>query len=130
MANSALTTLIVCTTCRRGQDTTASDRDRAGAQFFRALSNAVAAAAELPDIRVQPVECLLNCTRGCNIALRAEGKWSYHFGDLDPDVQLDNVLALAAMHHAAADGEVPWGRRPEAIKRNAISRLPPISKDT
>lgn len=78
-------------------------------------------------IRVQPVECLLNCNHGCNIALRADGKWSYHFGDLDPAEQVANVLALADIHYASPDGEVPWSTRPEPIKRKAVSRIPPLT---
>lgn len=118
----------MCTTCRRGDEPAEPKDSRSGAKFFAAIAEAASGRA---DLVVQPVECLLNCNHGCNIALRADGKWSYHFGDLDPGEQVAHVLALADMHGNAQDGEVPWGKRPEAIKRKAISRIPPamIRKD-
>lgn len=96
---------------------------RSGARLFAAMQDAASA---LPQFHLEPVECLLNCNHGCNIALRSEGKWSYHFGDLDPENQVENILRLAELHHQAPDGEVPWGKRPEAIKRKAVSRIPPL----
>ena len=124
LRQTSATTIIVCTTCRRGDEAAEPKDNRSGARLFAEIKAAVSSRS---DIRVQPVECLLNCTHGCNIALRADGKWSYHFGDLAPEEQLENILALADIHHSAADGEVPWGQRPEAIKRKAVSRIPPLS---
>jgi len=116
------TTLFVCITCRRGEEALGPIEARTGFRFRAALQ----AAAEGSPIRIEGVECLLNCTRGCNVALRAEQKWSYHFGDLDPDKDVEDVLTIAGMHADSADGEVPWGRRPEAIRRKAVSRIPPL----
>ena len=116
------TTIFVCITCRRGEEEQGAREARSGFRFHAALADA---AADTP-YQIQPVECLLGCTKGCNIALRAEQKWTYHFGDLDPETQVDDVLAIAALHAASPVGEVPWGKRPEAIKRKAISRIPPL----
>ena len=118
------TTIIVCTTCRRGDEPMEPKAMRSGARLHALLAEAAAGSGH---IRIQPVECLLNCNHGCNIALRSDGKWSYHFGDLDPATQVENILSLAALHQVTADGEVPWGNRPEAIKRHAVSRIPPIA---
>ena len=123
LSESLPTTVFVCTTCRRGEEPLEPRSQRSGARLYEALS---ARTLDRHDIRILPVECLLNCNHGCNVALRAEGKWSYHFGDLDPAEQLDNIIALAALHRDTPDGEVPWGKRPEAIKRKAVSRIPPL----
>jgi predicted metal-binding protein len=117
------TTIFVCTTCRRGTETLEPAEERSGAKLFARLKEA---AKDRSDLQILGVECLLNCTGGCNIALRCDGKWSYHFGDLDPELQLANILKIATMHNLAADGEVPWGKRPEEIKRKAVSRIPPL----
>lgn len=116
------TTVFVCITCRRGEEGLGPLEERTGFRFRAALQQA---AGDAP-IRVEGVECLLNCTKGCNIALRAERKWSYHFGDLDPASQVEDVIALARLHALSPDGEVPWSKRPEAIKRKAVSRIPPF----
>jgi predicted metal-binding protein len=117
------TTIFVCTTCRRGTEALEPIEERSGAKLFALVKEA---ARDRPDLEILGVECLLNCTRGCNIALRCDGKWSYHFGDLDPSMQVANIIEIATMHSLAADGDVPWGKRPEEIKRKAVSRIPPL----
>ena len=117
-----ITTIFVCVTCRRGEEELGPREDRSGFKFHAALEGA---ASGLP-FRIERVECLLGCTTGCNVALRADSKWSYHFSDLDPATQVKDVLAIAALHAASPVGEVPWGKRPEAIKRKAVSRIPPL----
>ena len=116
--------LLVCVTCRSSapsyllQD---ADEPREGAALLDALR-----AAGVPDsVRVVPVECLSNCTRGCTVALRAPGRWSYVYGNLD--VSLTDVLVEGVARYAAApDGLVPWRERPEHFRKNCIARLPPL----
>ncbi len=72
-----------------------------------------------------PVECLSNCTRGCTVALRAPGRWTYVYGNLD--ASLVGVLADGvARYVATADGLVPWRERPEHFRKNCIARMPPL----
>jgi predicted metal-binding protein len=116
--------LLVCVTCRSAQPSALAEdaaAPRAGAVLLSALE-----AAGLPEtVRVVPVECLSNCTRGCTVALRAPGRWSYVYGNLD--ASLTGVLADGVARYAAApDGLVPWRERPEHFRRNCIARLPPL----
>lgn len=113
--------LLVCVTCK----TTAWDggETRPGRQ----LADDLAAAA--PDgVCVRPVECLSNCSRGCTVALRGPGRWTYVYGDLEPD-QVDVVLEGALKYRATDNGLVPWRERPDHFRKNCIARIPPLEVD-
>ena len=106
----------VCVTCRRGEE---------GGEPGRVLfERAAALARAVPGIAVAPVRCLGACGRGCSAALNAVGKWSYVFGDLDPEAgAAADLLAGARLHLASADGLLPWSGRPPSL-RKVVARLP------
>lgn len=125
-AGGAAVEVLVCTTCKAAMpanplDTPAEDAPRPGRVLAEAL------AGRLPEGMVlRPVECLSNCSRGCTIALRAPGRWTYVYGNLDPGRHLDAVLDGAARYRDAPDGLVPWRERPEHFRKNCIARIPPL----
>ncbi|GAB4262628.1 MAG: DUF1636 domain-containing protein [Pararhodobacter sp.] len=110
--------LLVCVTCKRaGMDPGAP---RPGAQLARALVGA------LPEgITLRETECLSNCSRGCTVALRGAGRWTYVYGDLSPE-QAAIVAEGAARYRATTDGLVPWRERPEHFRKHCIARIPPM----
>jgi predicted metal-binding protein len=116
--------LLVCLTCRSAVPSyqgPSDDAVREGARLLAALD-----AAGIPGgVRVTGVECLSNCTRGCTVALRGAGRWSYVYGDLDASMA-GTVLDGAARYAATADGLVPWRERPEHFRKHCIARLPPL----
>ena len=112
--------LLVCVKCRRGIDTPGETR-RPG----KVLADAVA--AQLPEgVRLREVECMSNCERGCSVALRGEGRWTFVYGNLT-EADADTVTHGAALYAAQADGLVPWRERSEHFKRNCIARIPPMT---
>ena len=112
-----MSTLFVCATCRREGDLS---EPRPGARLCASLSE------RAPDLDVQPVECLSNCTRSCTVAVAAPGKWTYVVGNLDPEQNVDDVLHFARLHGASADGLTVWRERPVHIRKNTIARVPPM----
>ena len=110
--------LLVCVTCKReGMD---PDAPRPGAQLAQALADG------LPDgVVLRETACLSNCTRGCTVALRGPGRWTYLYGNLAPD-QAAVVTEGAAKFAATPDGLVPWRERPEHFRKNCIARIPPM----
>lgn len=122
--DSADVELLVCSTCRRAEGTAEADADapRPGALLHAGLER-----TELPaGIQVRSVQCLSNCSQGCTIALRSPGRWTYVYGNIDPDTQLDTVVDGVTRYAATADGLVPWRERPQHFKKNCIARIPPI----
>ncbi|MFN7599699.1 MAG: DUF1636 family protein, partial [Cereibacter sp.] len=114
--------LLVCTTCRSaGADlplsSGAGETLRAGARLLALLG-----AADLPQtVRLVPVECLSNCTRGCTVALRGPGRWTYVYGNLDPALHMDTLIDGTARWAAAPYGRVPWRVRPDHLRKNCIA---------
>lgn len=110
--------LLVCVTCKReGADPEAA---RPGALLAQAL------AGRMPEgVTLRQTECLSNCTRGCTVALRGPGRWSYVYGNLAPE-QADLVAEGAARFAAAPDGLVPWRERSDHFRKNCIARIPPL----
>ncbi len=112
--------LLVCTTCRSALAPPEGET-RAGAILLDRL------AGQLPEgVEAVAVECLSNCTRGCTVALRGAGRWTYVYGNIDPETHLDAVLDGAARYRATPDGLVPWRERPEHFRKNCIARIPPL----
>jgi len=113
--------LLICTKCRRGDDTP-EDGERPGATLFANLAD-----VPLGDVTITPVECLSNCTQGCTIALRGPGRWTYVYGRFDPEKDVAVVADGVAKYAATADGLVPWRERPEHFRKNCIARVPPLA---
>jgi predicted metal-binding protein len=117
--------LYVCVTCRKA-DAPEGDM-RPGARLHRALSDAIRVnAPSLPDIRVEPVECLSGCKRACTVALSGPGRWTYVYGDLDPDISVETILDGLRRYGATSNGLVPWRERPEAFRKGVLARIPPF----
>jgi predicted metal-binding protein len=112
--------LLVCTKCR-GTDASTEDAERHGAVLHRRLAQ-----SGIEGVRITPVECLSNCSRGCTIALRGPGRWTYVYGAFDGDGDLGAIADGAALYRDSTDGLVPWRERPEHFRKNCIARIPPI----
>jgi predicted metal-binding protein len=116
---ATVATIYVCITCR-GPDGLVRD-PLPGAT----LAAATAQAARGTGIRVRPIRCLANCSRGPSAAMRADGSWTYIFGGLDAACAPALVVG-ARMLAAALDGILPWRGRPDVLKRGLCARTPPL----
>ena len=108
-APTGRSTVMVCITCRGATDPTAApdaDSPRPGSMLADATTLAAAGA---PDISVQRIRCLGNCSRGLSAAIRCENAWTYVFGGLDPHhtARVINVFhadLLGDSHHHTTFG--------------------------
>ncbi len=113
--------LLVCMTCKRGLALDPA-QPRPGAELLGLIE-----AAGLPHgVALRGVECLSNCNRGCTVALRGAGRWSYVYGDIDPEIHLAPLLEGAAKYRDTFDGLIPWRERPEILRKGVIARIPPL----
>jgi predicted metal-binding protein len=110
-------TAFICVTCR-GQG---GDEERPGRVLFDAVSARVRG-----EVTVVPVACLSVCKRPCTVALAEAGKWTYVVGDLDPEVHVDDVIAMAVRYGETADGIIPWRERALCFRKGVVARVPPI----
>ena len=67
------------------------------------------------------------CKRPCAIALSGSERFTYVFGDLDPDTpgHVDALLALSSLYLEAPEGFLRRGERPEPLRAGILGRLPP-----
>lgn len=112
------TVLYVCTTCRREGDD--PEGPRAGARLHAAL------AERAEGLRVEPVECLSVCKRPCTVAVASPGRWTYVYGDLDPEEAARIILDGVGAYSGTRDGIVPWRERPKEFRSGVIARIPPF----
>ena len=112
--------VLVCIKCRR-EGIDLDEEIRPGAKLLTALEGANPPAS----VQIKAVECLSNCSRGCSVALRGPGRWSYVYGNLDENLE-ETVLEGASKYQSTADGLVPWRERPEHFRKNCIARIPPM----
>jgi predicted metal-binding protein len=117
--------LYVCTTCRDADHASRPDAPCAGARLFAAIQATAADAL----VSIVPVECLSVCKRTCAVSFAAPGKWTYVYGDLPADTAASVILAGAQLYAASPDGIIPWRQRPDALKKGAIARIPPLPSD-
>lgn len=111
-------TITVCTSCR------AAGIEREDAPG-RALYENMREAAQGLEVIIRPTQCLSVCKRVCTISYTAEGGYTYLFGDLDPEADITDILAMAGKIAEAEFGFVPWKERPEAIRKGILARVPP-----
>jgi predicted metal-binding protein len=115
----------VCITCNRAETPAPLDA-RPGRRLYEAV--AALAEARALDCDVRPVECMAQCSRSCTVAFSSLDKWSYIFGDLDPDIEgtADAVLACLDIQASDEEGLIRLGRRPPQIRKGLLARIPPF----
>jgi predicted metal-binding protein len=116
-------TLFVCTACKRAQPDHPDGEDRPGGALVAALAERLTGA---PGITVTPVDCLCVCKRPCTLALKADGKFTYMIGDLDPAIHADEIVAATLAYQRSSNGIVAWRERPQCFRKGVIARVPPL----
>ncbi|KMW58767.1 hypothetical protein AIOL_003747 [Candidatus Rhodobacter oscarellae] len=116
--------LSVCTTCRDGRekDTGARGGSRLAKAIHARLDELIAAGATL-----RGVTCMSQCKRPCIVSLCQDERFTYVFGDLDPErpEHIDALLDLVARYKEAPEGFLGRTDRPEPLRANILGRFPP-----
>jgi predicted metal-binding protein len=123
-APSSDVTIHVCVMCRRADDE-GEEANRPGARLHRALQAALSESESAP-VRLEAVRCLSVCKRPCTVAVSGPGRWTYVYGDFDPETSVETIIAGATRYAETSDGIVPWRERPEAFRKGVIARIPPF----
>ncbi|MFG6595663.1 DUF1636 family protein [Sulfitobacter sp. 1A13368] len=113
--------ITVCTSCKhKGTDC------RPGFDLIQRLSAAIAAAgAAIPeDFEVAGVACMAGCDRPCTVAYHASAKATYLFGDIDPDEDIDDLVAFAQHYATLNDGWCSSLDRPGKLRISTLARVP------
>jgi predicted metal-binding protein len=119
------TTIFVCISCRRSLGEGEESFDQPGRLLIEAIEARLRGDG-YGRVSVAGVDCLAVCKRPCTIALSAADKWTYLIGDLDPDTQVDEIVAAARSFAASENGIIPWRERPASFRKGVIARVPPV----
>ena len=68
-------------------------------------------------------DCMSGCARASTVAFRSPAKVAYLFGDLTA-ADLPDLLAFAALYHAAPDGQFADARPLGGLRTKALARIP------
>ena len=83
------------------------------------------ASADLPDIKIESVECMAVCDDPTTIAFRAPGKWSYVIGGVGVNGDVEDVIKAAQAVANSPLGVPQMNERPRFFRNGVICRLPP-----
>lgn len=113
--------IFVCTSCRH-----MGTQCRPGYELIRKLKEALKIAAPLvgDDFEVSGIACMAGCSRPCTVAYRASEKATYLFGDIDPDTDIDDLVAFAKQYRELEDGWCNSTQRPGKLRKSTLARIP------
>lgn len=77
----------------------------------------------LPNLIIEPIDCMSGCTRAQTVAFRASGKVAYLFGDIT-SADLPTLETFSTLYSASSDGIFPDARVLGDLRQKAIARIP------
>ncbi|MEE2949953.1 MAG: DUF1636 domain-containing protein [Pseudomonadota bacterium] len=113
--------LAVCAAC--SSQMAPESRDSAGKRLIDRLREQ----GDALGISVRAVPCFAVCDRPVTLAFMTAGKWSYVIGDVDPEIDLAEIVAAVDAVAAAPSGVPALSQRPDFFRKGVIARLPPIA---
>lgn len=121
---SAKPVLSICTTCRDGREGACDTRG--GSRLAQRVADKLARDGS-PQMQLRGVQCMSQCKRSCIVSLAAEGRFTYVFGELDPDndTHVDALFELVAQYAKVPEGFLERKDRPAPLQADILGRLPP-----
>lgn len=116
--------LSVCFRCRP-EGWKGLDDERPGALLADAVEQE-ATRRGLPLDVVRDVRCMSQCKRACVVAFSGTDRFTYLFGDLDPELHASDVLDAFALYASRPDGFMERFERPEVMREGVLGRIPPL----
>ena len=121
--------LLICLTCRDGREDR-YDGVRGGTRLARSLlAGRLTGESGCSALRVRGVQCMSQCKRSCAIALSGPNRFTYVFGDLDPQEpsHLDAVITVSSLYRDATEGFLHREDRPAPLQTGILGRVPPFN---
>lgn len=123
-------TLSICVRCRDGRERVDGDLSaRGGRRLADAVVDAIGSRSADRRVAMRAVHCMSQCKRPCAIALSGVGRFTYLFGDLDPQTHVPDVLAVVDAYARSADGFMARADRPTVLQAGVLGRIPPLGFD-
>ena len=113
-----LSLLSICVTCRDNHDDIYEHRG--GARLAHKVFDQLGT-KKLVNIR--SVQCMSNCKRACILSLTSSKKFTYMFGDINPDNSeyLTSLRDLVVAYESKVDGPRHRRERPPLFRSNIVA---------
>lgn len=113
--------ITICTSCR-----TKGTECRPGYELIEKLRKAIASAdGALPEeFEISGVACMAGCDHPCTVAYHGTKKATYLFGDVDPETDIDDLVAFARQYTYLHDGWCSSVDRPGKLRKSTLARVP------
>lgn len=113
--------ITVCTSCKHKGTSC-----RPGFDLIEKLRAAIDAAGDTigDDFEVSGVACMAGCDRPCTVAYHGSRKATYLFGDIDPAVDVGDLVTFAQQYAALDDGWCSSRDRPGKLRSSTLARVP------
>ncbi|MEO1703812.1 MAG: DUF1636 domain-containing protein [Pseudomonadota bacterium] len=113
--------ITVCTSCRHKGKTC-----RPGYELIEKLRRAIEAAGDsVPEsFEISGVACMAGCDRPCTVAYHGTRKATYLFGDIEPEDDIDDLVAFARQYAFLHDGWCSSIDRPGKLRKTTLARVP------
>jgi len=113
--------IFICTSCKhKGRAC------RPGYELIKKLRAAIDAAGDAltDDFSISGVACMAACDTPCTVRYQADKKAAYLFGDIDPDQDIDELVAFARLYKSYENGWFPGKVYPEKMRNHTLARVP------
>lgn len=113
--------ITVCVSCRHKNTDC-----RPGYELIEQLRKAINAAGDAvcENFSVSGVACMAGCSRPCTVAYHGSKKATYLFGDIDPNEDIDDLIAFANQYARLQDGWCSSTDRPGKLRHSTLARVP------
>lgn len=113
--------ITICTSCKH-----TGTACRPGYELIVRLQKAMAAAggAVSEKFQVSGVACMAGCDRPCTVAYHGTRKATYLFGDIDPETDIEDLVAFAKQYGDLNDGWCTSADRPGKLRNSTLARVP------
>ncbi|BDA71302.1 hypothetical protein CAL7716_054680 [Calothrix sp. PCC 7716] len=127
-------TLFVCKSCHRSEEELAEGQLSDGSRLVEQL-NALSETTcneqlQSEALKIEPVECLWACSRGCVVAVSSPEKPTYLFADIVPEENANTALLdFLKLYINSRKGVIAWKKFPEILQPAIVATIPSVKVD-
>ena len=111
--------ITICTSCKHK-----GTQCRPGFELIDKLHKALAQDAVPETFEISGVACMAGCNHPCTVAYHGTKKATYLFGDIDPAVDVEDLVAFAKQYACLHDGWCSSVDRPGKLRHTTLARVP------
>ena len=119
--------LSICTRCRDGREHIYETRGgtRLAEKFMKYVDKHT-------SLALRGVHCMSQCKRPCVVSFTGSERFTYSFGDLDPECPsvVRALQEFAELFQNAPEGFVLRSDRPKVLRAGILGRYPPIKTNS